>query len=469
LIGTTSIEKNEIIDDFLSHKKIPHQTLNAKQHEKEAQIIAKAGEKGAVTVATNMAGRGVDIILGGKPPKKTQNSNLKTQNEEWEKWEKAHNEVVALGGLHVIGTERHESRRIDNQLRGRSGRQGDPGSSRFFVALDDDLMRIFGGDQIASLMTRFNMPEDIPLEHPMVSRSIEQAQVKVEGFNFDMRKRVVEYDDVMNKQREIIYKMRKKILVGSSQPSAISTENGKDLKQEILDEVNEEIANMVAMYSPEGYTEPEYEKIILGICEMVPFDEKSQYQIKTQISKLNPSTSSGLTLSEVERVKSQNEIDEFLQKMIAGIYEQREKAVGEEVVREMERFVYLTTIDKLWMDHLDAVDDLREGIGLRGYAQRDPLVEYKAEAFQMFERLVQQIKYEVVRKIFRIGVAVRPQPQMPKNIVEEKKDIFAPQTNTKPLSPSTKPVVGGQKVGRNDPCPCGSGKKYKKCCYPKYG
>jgi preprotein translocase subunit SecA len=364
-----------------------------------------------------------------------------------EEWQKKHDEVVALGGLHVIGTERHESRRIDNQLRGRSGRQGDPGSSRFFVSLDDDLMRIFGGDQIASLMTRFNMPEEIPLEHPMVSRSIEQAQIKVEGFNFDMRKRVVEYDDVMNKQREVIYRMRRKIL-GQIEEG----ENGKNLKEEILEEVGSEITNLVAMYSPEGYTEPEYEKALLGLCEIVPFDSKSQYELKTKISKL----------------KAQGELTEFLQRLVVDIYQQREKAFGEELVREMEKYVYLTTIDGLWMDHLDAVDDLREGIGLRGYAQKDPLVEYKAEAFQMFERLIQQIKYEVVRKIFRIQVAVRPQIR-PKNVVEEKKDIFGGsqigpgQSQPGSETPKPRPVISGQKVGRNDPCPCGSGKKYKKC------
>lgn len=464
LIGTTSIEKNEIVDNFLSHKRIPHQTLNAKYHEKEAQIIAKAGEKGAVTVATNMAGRGVDIVLGGTMPKRNNFETEKEFKQAMGEWRVKHNEVVSLGGLHVVGTERHESRRIDNQLRGRSGRQGDPGSSRFFVALDDDLMRIFGGDQIASLMTRFNMPEDIPLEHPMVSRSIEQAQVKVEGFNFDMRKRVVEYDDVMNKQREIIYKMRKNILANSYQPTAVgserkeASEKQRGLKEEILNEANEEIANLVAMYSPEGYSEPEYEKIILGLCEIVPFDEKSQYELKTKSLKL----------------KAQDELTKFLQKLVFDVYQQREKTLGEEIVREMERHIYLNTIDKLWMDHLDAVDDLREGIGLRGYAQKDPLVEYKAEAFQMFERLTQQIKYEVVRKIFRIQVAIRPQA-MPKNIVEEKKDIFAPgQTTTQ--QPKAQPVISGQKIGRNDPCPCGAvdsqtgkPKKYKKCCYPKYG
>lgn len=458
LVGTTSIEKNEIIDDYLTHKGIPHQTLNAKYHEKEAQIIAKAGEKAAVTVATNMAGRGVDIILGGTMPKRQSEETETEYKKRLGEWQKKHDEVVALGGLHVIGTERHESRRIDNQLRGRSGRQGDPGSSRFFVALDDDLMRIFGGDQIASLMTRFNMPEDIPLEHPMVSRSIEQAQTKVEGFNFDVRKRVVEYDDVMNKQREVIYKMRRRILENGSEKTEAESESGgenlearnsggKDLKAEILEEIDNEISNLVAMYSPEGYSQSEYEKIILGLCEIVPFDEKSQYDIKTKLSGIS----------------EQSKMSELLRKIVTDIYGQKEKALGEDVVREMERFVYLTTIDKLWMDHLDAVDNLREGIGLRGYAQRDPLVEYKAEAFQMFERLVQQIKYEAVRKIFRIGVVGRPQAQMPKNIIEEKKDIFGPQGGQPARQAKQVPIISGQKVGRNDPCPCGSGKKYKKC------
>jgi len=473
LVGTTSVEKNEIIDRFLNHKKVPHQVLNAKQHQKEAEIIANAGAKGAVTVATNMAGRGVDIVLGGASPQR-QDFKKKAELEKAQKdWQEKHDEVIKLGGLHVIGTERHESRRIDNQLRGRSGRQGDPGSSRFFVALDDDLMRIFGGEQISSLMTRFNMPEDVPLEHPMVSRSIEQAQVKVEGFNFDMRKQVVEYDDVMNRQREIIYRLRKKALERGAEES----KEGKSLKQEILEKVDQEITNLVSIYSPDGYTEPEYEKIILGFAEIVPFDGTSQNKIKSQISQL----------------KEPQKIIEFLAKLVNDLYEEREKAYGEKVSQQLERYVYLSTIDKLWIDHLTALDDLRSGIGLRGYAQKDPLIEYKKEAFEMFERLVNQIDNEVVRKIFRVQVAAREpsisldqaqvgrgrviepaQPSTPAQARPKSKkgslSALAQAMNNLPSASSTvsgsnaKMPIRVQKVGRNDPCPCGSGKKYKKCC-----
>jgi len=439
LVGTTSVAKNEIIDQFLNHKKIPHAVLNAKQHQKEAEIITKAGEKSAVTIATNMAGRGVDIVLGGAMPQKIDFEGEKEYQKAAEAWQEKHDKIISFGGLHVIGTERHESRRIDNQLRGRSGRQGDPGSSRFFVALDDDLMRIFGGDQISSLMTRFNMPEDVPLEHAMVSRSIEQAQVKVEGFNFDMRKQVVEYDDVMNKQREIIYKLRKKAL-------------GEILKDEILAKIENEITNLVAMYSPEGYTEPEYEKISQGFIEIVPFDEKSVNQMKVELAKS----------------KKQDAIREFLTKIVNDLYDQREKTVGEETARQIEKYVYLSTIDRLWIDHLTAIDDLREGIGLRGYGQRDPLVEYKKEAFGMFEKLLAQIDYEIVRKIFRVQVMAQPQPVINLDLAKEGRgETSTPQ--------KVQPVVSGAKVGRNDPCPCGATrpdgtpKKYKHCCYPKYG
>ncbi len=436
LVGTTSVAKNEIIDQFLNHKKLPHQVLNAKQHQREAEIISQAGAKGAITIATNMAGRGVDIVLGGAMPQEIDFKDKKDFKKEMEEWQKKHDEVIKFGGLHVIGTERHESRRIDNQLRGRSGRQGDPGSSRFFIALDDDLMRIFGGEQISSLMSRFNMPEDVPLEHSLVSRSIEQAQIKVEGFNFDMRKQVVEYDDVMNKQREIIYKLRKKAL-------------DKTLKEEILEKIENEITNLVAMYSPEGYSEPEYEKILFGFTEIVPFDNASQENIKNQISK----------------VKNKDEITKTLIKVVNDIYGQREKTNGEETARQIEKYVYLSTIDKLWIEHLTAVDDLREGIGLRGYGQRDPLVEYKKEAFGMFEKLLNQIDFEMIRKIFRVQVMATPQPTISLNNAVEKHGL---QDTTAKL-PKAQPVVSGQKVGRNDPCPCGSGKKYKKCCYPKYG
>ena len=487
LVGTTSVAKNEIIDQFLSHKKISHAVLNAKQHQKEAEVIAKAGAKNAITIATNMAGRGVDIVLGGAMP---QEIDFKTKGEfkkATEEWQKKHNEVVALGGLHVIGTERHESRRIDNQLRGRSGRQGDPGSSRFFVALDDDLMRVFGGEQISSLMTRFNMPEDVPLEHAMVSRAIEQAQIKVEGFNFDMRKQVVEYDDVMNKQREIIYKLRRKALEMGNKDEKwevgreVGVGSEENLREEILEKITNEITNLVAMYSPEGYSEPECDKIMAGFKEIVPFDEKSINQLRAKSAEL----------------KTKEELTDFLTKVVADIYEQREQSLGEETMRQIERFVYLSTIDHLWVDHLTAMDELREGIGLRGYAQRDPLVEYKKEAFDMFEKLINQIDYEVTRKIFRIQIMSRPQSVFLQRAKEERGKIVEPAastaaarpnssskssdltsfaqamgnlrgTSSSPASPA-QPVVNAQKVGRNDPCWCGSGKKWKKCHYPQLG
>jgi len=423
LIGTTSIEKNEIVDKFLKKKGIPHNVLNAKAHEKEAKILAEAGHKKAVTVATNMAGRGVDIVLGGSK-----------EGREKKSWEKEHEEVVRLGGLHVVGTERHESRRIDNQLRGRSGRQGDPGSSRFFISLDDDVMRLFGGEQIANLMGMLRIPEDQPIEHGLVSKAIQQAQVKVEGFNFDMRKRVVEYDDVMNKQREIIYGKREKILRADG-------EKNLELKEQIQEKMNQYLANLVNTYSPEGLEKVEVEQIINNFCEVLPLDGGSQSRLKDQI----------------EKVKTPQEINDFLQKILTEAYESREKQVGLELMREIEKFVWLQSIDRLWIDHLDAMDNLREGVGLRGYGQQDPLVEYKKEAYTSFEKLMGMIEEEVIKRLFRIQVA-QPPPQY-RNIQTnvDTKDKMG-------LKPSTK-----NKPGRNDPCPCGSGKKYKKCCYPKYG
>ena len=446
LVGTTSISKNEIVSSLLNHKRIPHQVLNAKQHEKEALIISEAGKKGAITVATNMAGRGVDIILGGKKLEKWEMENEKEYEKYLNNWQKDHDEIVALGGLHVIGTERHESRRIDNQLRGRAGRQGDPGSSRFFVGLDDDLMRIFGGEQVSKMMTMFNLPEDQPLEHGMVSKAIEQSQIKVEGFNFDARKHVVEYDDVANKQREIIYGLRKKVL------------EGKEMEEEIMNIISQDITSLVLMYSPDGYSEPEYENIVRGFCEIVPFDDAMQERLKVQLSG----------------VKGSGNISEFLLKIISDLYESREKQIGPELNREIEKFVYLSSIDHLWMDHLDALDDLRDGIGLRGYGQRDPLVEYKNEAFTMFEQLMNALDREIVRKIFRIQVAQRPAPTMPQDIrtnVDQSDQTGLTRMNpvNQPTANQPLPAAKKSEVGRNDPCPCGSGKKYKKCCYPKYG
>jgi len=436
LIGTTSIERNEIISKFLDKKGIPHNVLNAKQHEREARILADAGKPKAVTVATNMAGRGVDIVLGGsKPEEKSQ--------EARETWQKNHQAVIKSGGLHVVGTERHESRRIDNQLRGRSGRQGDPGSSRFFVSLEDDIMRLFGGDRIAGLMTTLKLPEDQPIEHQMVSKAIEQAQTKVEGFNFDMRKRVVEYDDVMNKQREIIYEKRQAILQTAGKT------NG-ELKKEILEKMLGEVDNLLALYAPEGISQIEYDQIMPGFGEILPFDTNSQGRLKSQL----------------EEIKEPEKIKEFLKKLVSDAYEGREKQVGETNMRQIESFVYLRTIDRIWVDHLDAMDDLREGVGLRGYGQKDPLVEYKKEAFSSFERLLGSIDHDLVRQIFRVQIGPpRPQPQpIRTNIDTQDKMGLTPEPKQ-----ASQVVPQKKKIGRNDPCPCGSGKKYKKCCYPKYG
>jgi preprotein translocase subunit SecA len=386
LVGTTSIEQNEIIGQLLTRKGVKHNLLNAKNHEREASIIAEAGVKGAVTVATNMAGRGVDIILGGSAP----NAYIITDKKEYEKlhmaWKKKHDEVVELGGLYVIGTERHESRRIDNQLRGRAGRQGDPGRSRFIISLDDEIMRIFGGARIAGLMTRFNLPEDQPLEHGMVTRAIEQAQVKVEGFHFDSRKHLVEYDDVLNKHRELVYGLRKRVL-----------EDETDLKEFLL--------------------------------------------------------SRGMEPKE---------------------YKAKEKEVGADFLKQIIRWVSLQVIDSYWMEHLTALDDLRSGIGLRGYAQRDPLVEYKREAYAMFQSLISNIDNEIVDKVILVQVK-KAEPIEKKTALQEAAEnatyqeasaVSARQIasgNTKPTA-KARPVVNSTKtVGRNDPCPCGSGKKWKKC------
>lgn len=447
LVGTTSIEKNEIVGNFLKRKGIPHNLLNAKNHAREAQIIADAGKKGSVTVATNMAGRGVDIVLGGSPPDKYTATDKKQYQKDRNLWKKDHQQVVNLGGLLVLGTERHESRRIDNQLRGRSGRQGDPGATRFFVALDDDIMRLFGGDQIAKIMTTFKMPEDVPLEHPMVTKSIEQAQVKVEGFNFDIRKHLVEYDDVLNKQREIIYKKRRKIL---------KNENSQDLKKNILDKISAQIENYALLVSPEGVTNKEIKKIVKEFSTIIPFDSQSQNQIITALEK-NPHP---------------QKIIEFLNKIAIDTYQKREEDLTPQVMRQIERFVSLQVIDHLWMEHLTAIDDLREGIGLRGYGQRDPLVEYKNEAYSMFERLIANIDSEITHRIYKVQPVGSLKPRQPENIVAKAAGTGSPSAPATPrpkrTSPSPQKTIishpkGAKKIGRNDPCPCGSGKKYKKC------
>ena len=446
LVGTTSIEKNEIISEYLKRRKIPHNILNAKNHEREAMIIAEAGKPGGVTVATNMAGRGVDIVLGGAMPERVEGDSTekwKTTNQH-KKWEEAHQKVVAAGGLHVLGTERHESRRIDNQLRGRSGRQGDPGSSRFFLSLEDDLMRIFGGEAISSIMDRLNLPEEMPIENALVSRAIEQAQVKVEGFHFDIRKRLVEFDDVANQQREIVYKLRKRILEST------------DLKEEIVSKLSQQIDRILLISWPEFSPKPDYERVLVSFLDIVPFDEASIKRVKGELSKRT----------------TKEEIKELLEKVIADVHKTREEQVGTEVMRQIEKYAYLGSIDHLWIDHIDHIDDLREGIGLRAYGQRDPLVEFKAEAYGMFEGLIDKIDEELSHRIFRIGVAM-PQPEIPLAQAREnidKSDTTGLVGDAEQTAQSGEPAFAEKsKIGRNDPCWCGSGKKWKKCHYPNPG
>ncbi len=433
LVGTISIEKSEKLSQMLKRRGIPHNVLNAKHHEKEAMIIAQAGRKGAVTIATNMAGRGVDILLGGNPEYLAKQKAGPDAIPEIEKYyrefreicDKEHEEVVKLGGLHVLGTERHEARRIDNQLRGRAGRQGDPGSSRFYLSLEDDLLRIFGSDRLKSLMERVGMKEGEKIEHKWVTKAIENAQKRVEAHNFEIRKHLLEYDDVMNKQREVIYQLRKEIL------------SKEDIKENIM-EIAEEIAEGLAdTYLPEDLRPSEWDW--KGFVESIRRFFSFQFKMG----------------NEALEVKREDVIEE-LKKDIRDFYTAKEIEYGSEVMRKLERFIYITTIDSLWKDHLLTMDHLREGIGLRGYAQRDPLVEYKKEAFTLFEDLLGRIKENVIQRIFWAKLAK-----------ERKETISMPRRTlqfNRPSVPTGTITRDKKKIGRNDPCPCGSGKKYKKCC-----
>ena len=404
LVGTTSIEKSEMLSEMLRKEGIPHQVLNAKHHEKEAMIIAQAGRKGAVTIATNMAGRGVDIILGGNPP----------DPEEQE-------EVKRLGGLHVIGTERHESRRIDNQLRGRSGRQGDPGSSRFYVSLEDDLMRMFGSDRIKPLMEKLGMKEDEPIEHPWVTKAIERAQKSVEAHNFEIRKHLLEYDDVMNVQREIIYEQRRMVL------------EGEEMKDEILGMIEDVIRNRVDVYCPPKTSPEEWD-----LVELCSFASRV---FRTEIDP-----------EEIKGLSSREEIAERIIEEARKAYDRKESEIGSDMMRQVERMILLSVIDSKWKDHLYNMDLLRESVGLRAYGQKDPLVEYKREAHAMFQDMIERIKEDVTEYIFRVQVT-REEPFHRKVEVKE-----VPSRGKKGKREKRK-----AKIGRNDPCPCGSGLKYKKC------
>jgi preprotein translocase subunit SecA len=419
LIGTVSIEKSEYLSEMLKRKGIKHEVLNAKQHEKEANIIAEAGKPGAVTVATNMAGRGVDIILGGKEPDDA-NSN------DWQEWKKRHDQVIELGGLHVVGTERHEARRIDNQLRGRAGRQGDPGSSRFFVSLEDDIMKRFGGDRIKGIMNTMGLDENTPIENKLISRSIENAQIRVEGYHFDIRKHLVEYDDVINKQREIIYGERRKII------------SGADLKANILSLVEKDIKNIVDA-NCNGYDMEEAAgSIVNEVGAILPLSP----DINTE------------TLSKLSTEEMRDNLIDYSKEL----YDRRETEIGPENMRLLERLLMLRTIDTAWVEHLTAMEYMRQGIGLQAMAQRDPLVAYKQQSHEMFDDLMASIQNGVVHAIYRMTVKKGAPPPQPVN-------VMARATGEDKESKTQKaPKVGGKTIGRNDPCPCGSGKKFKKCC-----
>jgi preprotein translocase subunit SecA len=455
LVGTTSIEKSEAMSALLTEEKIPHEVLNAKQHEREAEIVARAGEKGSVTIATNMAGRGTDIKLGAG--------------------------VKELGGLVILGTERHEARRIDNQLRGRSGRQGDPGESQFFVSMEDDLMRLFGGDRLKTMMEKLNVPDDVPLENTIVSRAIENAQKKVEGHNFDLRKHVVQYDDVMNKHRELIYKRRQRILEklsGETRSQRSEVRDEEDFHAEILQYIEEETENLVTAHTasidPEEWQLPELQKLL---------------------SALHPQLGAKVPLAKLREYKDAESLKEDLMKFIRGAYEEKCKQYTPEVVEQAERIITLRSIDTHWMDHIDTMSHLREQVAFSGYAQRDPLIEYKDQGFRLFRQLLVSIQATIVSALFQVDFAqfsprilleqaAKEQEALQTN--EDEIEAELRETGVSPtgqsrqqrssdvmLSPSTELRVNSaerrrstqpmQKVGRNDPCPCGSGKKYKKC------
>jgi len=428
LVGTRSIEKSEAVSGTLRRRGIPHQVLNAKYHEKEAEIIAQAGRAGAVTIATNMAGRGVDIILGGNPPDEADAERVR-----------------ALGGLHIVGTERHEARRIDNQLRGRAGRQGDPGSSRFFVALDDELMRLFAGERIAGIMEKLGIEDDVPIEHGLVSRQIENAQKKVESYHFDVRKHVLEYDDVMNVQRQVIYGERRKILLGEG------------LRENILDFIGELIDSLVDGFCGTEVRPEEWDLdgLLHEVRRIVPLP-----------ADLGTDQLRGLAAAEVA---------ERLGAAALAAYEAKEQTVGPETMRELERIILLQTLDRKWIDHLYQMDALREGIGLRAYGQANPLIEYQKEGYALFDQLKHDVQEETLQFLYLVQVQPAAAPS-----VGSRPALRAPerpgyrvtrQSGTGDGERSRASAGGGgtatqvrvAKVGRNDPCPCGSGKKYKKC------
>jgi len=496
LVGTISVEKSERLSGLLKKMGVKHEVLNAKHHEREATIVAQAGRKGAVTVSTNMAGRGTDILLGGNPefmakealrkqgkdPDKLQISGVGSpERTEWDamlqkykrETDKDHDDVVAVGGLHILGTERHESRRIDNQLRGRAGRQGDPGSSRFYLSLQDDLLRIFGGERMQNLMLRLGMEEDVPIESRLITKRIAAAQKAVEVQNFEARKHLLEYDDVMNKQRQAVYGMRRQLL------------EGMDQKERVLEMVRGALGAFIDLRCPEGTHPDTFD--ISGLRT----DVLSQFGYKIEQSDV-----AGLQREAIEEVVFEH---------LAQKYQQKEDLIGADLMRQSERWIMLKVIDDQWKDHLLSMDHLKEGIGLRGYGQKDPLVEYKKESFTLFQDMMDRIEDETVRFLYFLQISHEPgagsRPQMPfdvdENGFEETEEEEQPaateqqramaQTSIQDFTRNiqrkkekelaelqmvggdgssngqNKQVIKGDKVGRNDPCPCGSGKKYKKC------
>ncbi len=405
LVGTISIERSERIGQMLKKQGVKHEILNAKQHEREAEIIAAAGQTGAVTIATNMAGRGTDIVLGDG--------------------------VVDLGGLHVLGTERHESRRIDNQLRGRSGRQGDPGSSQFYLSLEDDLLKLFGMDRIKSMMDRLSLPDDYPIEHSLVSRTIENAQRQVEAQNFEIRKQVLKYDDVMNRQREVIYAQRQEILFG------------EDISERTTEIISDTFHNAIDLFT-DDQTYPEewdWDGLLAQIRQLLPMEiDENEFDRKAI---------------------DQEDLKEILVAKATDFHDGRRKEFGPEIFNQVQKDVLLAIVDQKWRDHLYEMDYLKEGIGLRAVGQRDPLIEYQTEGFAMFQEMVNSIKEDFVRYIFHVPIMVE---------TEAHSRVITTETEPAPARKRTKgrksgsPATGNAKVGRNDPCPCGSGKKYKKCC-----
>ena len=500
LVGTISVEKSERLSSALKKMGVQHEVLNAKNHEREAFIVAQAGRKGAITVSTNMAGRGTDILLGGNPEFLTK-EHLKKQNKdpdllqtsavgttermEWDaiftrykdETSKEHDEVVELGGLHVLGTERHESRRIDNQLRGRAGRQGDPGSSRFYLSLQDDLMRIFGGERMQKLFLRLGMEEDVPIESKLITKQIAGAQKAVEAQNFAARKHLIEYDDVMNKQRKAVYGMRRALL------------EGKDQKERISEIIEGIVASFIDVRCPERVHPSNFDLTALQS------DVLSAFGLKIDLEEL-----AGM---------SRLEIEEHVKGLLATRYQEKEDLIGPDNMREAERIIMLQVIDNQWKDHLLSMDHLKEGIGLRGYGQKDPLIEYKKESFSLFQDMMDRIEDESIRYLFFLqvtggeGPMGQAQPVLPfspdgdeeEDEEEQEEALVAASTDQRRAAQNAvedftrniqrkkekemaelqfvggsgtatekKQAISAKKAGRNDPCPCGSGKKYKKCC-----